>query len=698
MSRRRRDAKGPPDQLENIPSRLLLIRLEDAETKVSSIPFPKRHYRIRVSYNQEVEGMLKASPYVTLGHIVRHENGDKPEEDQNPIIYSIGVLGRVERIKRQGPLLMLYIHAFTRVRLKNAGTQNNITMTEYEIMNEENPSEEELHSPQFQDRLAQLEDLTALKELLKRHMLPESYNFMKAPAGKLGECLDNFANFFNDIAWHTKVVLLLPATLAAANVSQRLDYLIALARFLSENPELMDGQPDPGLSQEADNTSQASDTLIQNLLSAPRELPRVAPSIATEVPQSDWARLDPELRSEYFRKGMEFFGQRMVNQLRPIEQLLLAVTSIRIGMKDPNRPEVAGIFSGPTGVGKTESVKILAEFLFNDPSGYIHIEGNTLILPHSVARLTGAEPGYIGYDEEPRITQWKLDKAHVMWAVRNAYRGRDSELRKITAEIAELEAQLSMARQGAVRIDRKPIRQRLMKLTGWKPGAHLGLILIDEIEKAHENVQRTLIRVLDDGILQLANGEIVNCRNAIFIFTSNIYGREIAARISGKYIFGIRPAFEDSSGDHEKLSDTIYRETVNALEKFVLPEFLGRIGKENVRVFHPFSPEDISAIIEKIELPMFAERLRGRGIEFFITDAALLFIKEEAMDPTNRSLGARAIKSVIQRKLREAISALIDVGEEGGIASGDHVLVDVEDKDDGDGKRIIIKKLVRSSS
>ncbi len=479
-------------------------------------------------------------------------------------------------------------------------------------------------------------------------------------------------------------------------IFQQTDLLERLASITMLLDILAHPPPMVGMS-ETDPAPHMDDALIQNLLSAPRELPSTAPPVAKEVSRNDWVRLDPTLRSENFQKGMQFFGQRMVNQVRPIEQLLLAVTSIRIGMKDLNRPEVAGIFSGPTGVGKTESVKILAEFLFGDPAGYIHIEGNTLILPHSVARLTGAEPGYIGYDEEPRITQWKLDKAHVMWMVRNAYKGRGDELRKVVAEIAELEGQLSMARQGAVRTDRKPLRRRLMKLTGWKPGAHLGLILIDEIEKAHENVQRALIRVLDDGLLQLANGETVNCTNTIFILTSNIYGREIAARISGKYIFGIRPAFKDSSGEHEKLSDIIYRETVNALEKFLLPEFLGRIGKENVRVFHPFSPEDISAIIEKIELPAFAKRLRGRGIEPFITIEALLFIKKEVMDPTNRSLGARAIKSVIQRRLREAISALIDVGEHGGIVSGDHVLIDVENKDDGDGKRIVIKKLVRSS-
>lgn len=450
-------------------------------------------------------------------------------------------------------------------------------------------------------------------------------------------------------------------------------------------------------------TGVTAPALITALLSQPREAPLAPPPVSKDPPKGEWRKLDLSKRSQFFLDGFKFFRRYVVNQDRPIEQLLRIVTAIHTGLLDDEEgAKVGGLFLGPTGVGKTESVKILARFLFDDPTGFIYVEGSTLMQSHSVARFTGAEPGYIGYDEGPKITQWGLDRSHVMWMLRNAYRGREEELQPVLAEIVQLEEQLHNPRQGAKRIDTESVKQRLIELTGWRPGEHLGLVLADEIEKAHENVQHFFLRVLNDGVIQLANGEIVICRNAIFVFTGNIYGREIAAKVSGrKRPIGIRSLAEETAEEYRKLNQELYDDTLKRTQEVLLPEFFGRIGKEKVRVFHPFSHEDVREIIERLRLPELAKFLLKLGIKLYITEAVILFLQKEVWDPTNRSLGARAVKSIIERKIKEEVGLMLDLGHddpENGVVSGDSILIDVEAKEGESGQQIVIKKFIPQGS
>ncbi|MBA7631263.1 Chaperone protein ClpB [subsurface metagenome] len=165
-------------------------------------------------------------------------------------------------------------------------------------------------------------------------------------------------------------------------------------------------------------------------------------------------------------KMEEQIRTRVVGQDEAVAALCNAVRRSRAGLGDPNRPIGTFLFLGPTGVGKTELSKALADFLFNDPNAMVRIDMSEFMEQHSVARLIGAPPGYVGYEEGGRLTE-------------------------------------------AVR--RKPYT----------------VILLDEIEKAHPDVFNVLLQVFDDGRLTDGKGRTVDFKNTVIIMTSNIASQQI---------------------------------------------------------------------------------------------------------------------------------------------------------------------------
>jgi ATP-dependent Clp protease ATP-binding subunit ClpB len=161
-------------------------------------------------------------------------------------------------------------------------------------------------------------------------------------------------------------------------------------------------------------------------------------------------------------------GKRVVGQGEAVQAVSKAVRRARAGLQDPNRPMGSFIFLGPTGVGKTELTKALAEFLFDDETALIRMDMSEYMEKHSVARLIGAPPGYVGYDEGGALTE-------------------------------------------AVR--RRPYQ----------------VILFDEIEKAHPDVFNVLLQVLDDGRLTDGQGRTVDFRNTLIVMTSNLGSEYLAA-------------------------------------------------------------------------------------------------------------------------------------------------------------------------
>ncbi len=275
-------------------------------------------------------------------------------------------------------------------------------------------------------------------------------------------------------------------------------------------------------------------------------------------------------------------GERVIGQKMAITAVSDAIRRSRSGLSDPSRPVGVFLFLGPTGVGKTELTKALAEQLFDQEEAIIRLDMSEYMEQHSVAKLIGSPPGYVGYDEGGQLTE-------------------------------------------ALR--RRPY----------------AVVLLDEVEKAHPDVFNILLQVFDDGRLTDAKGRTVNCRNALFIMTSNI-GSDL---IMGKT-------------DRDEILSTVDP----LLKKHFRPEFLNRL--DEILPFTSLKPEHMAGIV-KIQLKEVAQRLAEREVKLTWTDDVIAVIAEEGYDP---AFGARPLKRLIQSKI---VNMLASAVLEGKVPAGSKV-------------------------
>jgi ATP-dependent Clp protease ATP-binding subunit ClpB len=282
----------------------------------------------------------------------------------------------------------------------------------------------------------------------------------------------------------------------------------------------------------------------------------------------------------------EGLHHRVVGQEEAVEAVSNAIRRSRAGLSDPNRPIGSFIFLGPTGVGKTELARALAEFLFDDERAMVRIDMSEYQERHAVSRLIGAPPGYVGYEEGGQLTE-------------------------------------------AVR--RRPY----------------SVILLDEIEKAHQDAFNVLLQLLDDGRLTDGQGRTVDFRNSIVVMTSNI---------GSGYFF--EPGLSPSEQRERVLAEV--RDTFR-------PEFLNRV--DEIIVFHPLGKEEIGGIVD-IQLRLLQDRLAGRKLTVVLTEAAREYLATVGYDP---AYGARPLKRLIQREIQDALAMKVLSGD---IREGDVVEVD----------------------
>ncbi len=318
----------------------------------------------------------------------------------------------------------------------------------------------------------------------------------------------------------------------------------------------------------------------------------------------------------------EHLRQRVVGQDDALRAVCDAVRRSRAGLSDPNRPIGSFLFLGPTGVGKTETCKALAEFLFDTEEALVRIDMSEFMEKHSVSRMIGAPPGYVGYEEGGVLTE-------------------------------------------AVR--RRPYC----------------VILLDEVEKAHPDVFNVLLQLLDDGRLTDGQGRTVDFRNTIVVMTSNLGSQKILEMTqSGAEDWEIEAAVRDmikrgpgadldAKGMNPDLESGRFNASfdVGMREQFFRPELLNRI--DEIVVFHQLKKEQLQAIIE-IQLGYLRQRLEERDMTIELTENAKELLASEGWDP---AFGARPLKRAIQHRIENPLASRILAGE---IEPGDHVLVDAQ--------------------
>ncbi|MCR4994838.1 MAG: AAA family ATPase [Bacteroidales bacterium] len=307
----------------------------------------------------------------------------------------------------------------------------------------------------------------------------------------------------------------------------------------------------------------------------------------------------------------EELHRRVIGQDEAIRAVADAVRRSRAGLQDPKRPIGSFIFLGTTGVGKTELAKALAEFLFDDETMMTRIDMSEYQEKHSVSRLIGAPPGYVGYDEGGQLTE-------------------------------------------AVR--RKPY----------------SVVLFDEIEKAHPDVFNTLLQVLDDGRLTDNKGRTVNFKNTIIILTSNLgsdYIREQFAKLDAPdtSVASSTATAEETTGKNqdeaarpalrrEAVIEETKRTVLELLKRTIRPEFLNRI--DETIMFEPLTQTEIREVV-KLQVASVQKMLGENGITLSLTDAAIDLLTREGYDP---EFGARPVKRAIQRLLLNDLSKAILAG------------------------------------
>ena len=300
--------------------------------------------------------------------------------------------------------------------------------------------------------------------------------------------------------------------------------------------------------------------------------------------------------------------KRIIGQEDAVKAVSRAIRRTRAGLKDPRRPSGSFIFAGPSGVGKTELSKALANFLFGEDDALIQIDMGEFHDRFTASRLFGAPPGYVGYEEGGQLTE---------------------------------------------KVRRKPF----------------SVVLFDEIEKAHKEIYNTLLQVLEDGRLTDGQGRIVDFKNTVLIFTSNLGTQDISKAVG----MGFSAVGEhDADGQYERMKNKVNDE----LKKHFRPEFLNRI--DDIVVFHQLTKEQIVEMVDllvgRVEKALAAKDM---GIE--LTEQAKNLLAARGFDPV---LGARPLRRTIQREIEDVLSEKILFGE---VGAGEIVTVDVEGWD-GDAK------------
>ncbi|HEX3035638.1 MAG TPA: AAA family ATPase [Thermodesulfobacteriota bacterium] len=298
-----------------------------------------------------------------------------------------------------------------------------------------------------------------------------------------------------------------------------------------------------------------------------------------------------------YKKVIEHIRQRIISQDEAIDRIEEALMIAEAGLNEPNKPLCVLLFLGPTGVGKTETVKALAEAIHGESSAYCRVDMSGLSERHYAASFSGSPPGYIGSRENNTI----LDK--------NKIEGRFN-----------------------------------------KPG----ILLLDEVEKAHPVVHQTLLQIFDNALLRLSSGtEEIRFTNTIIIMTSNV-GSEALRAVADHH-----ESFRQTTSESEaslRVDWELSRKQIamEALERTFKPEFINRV--DGVIVFKWLNHDDLMRILD-IQVEELNKRLR-RYHSFYaeLTQEAKGFLIEKGFD---LKYGARPLKRALRQYLHQPLARLI---------------------------------------
>ena len=338
--------------------------------------------------------------------------------------------------------------------------------------------------------------------------------------------------------------------------------------------------------------------------------------------------LDPTRLSDKVKSLQDNLSARVIGQPRAIKELVSVYTPMTVNMHRAGRPLGVLLFMGPTGVGKTETVRALAKTLLGSRDSITRIDCVEFQESHECTKLLGAPPSYMGYNDPPRLTQKAIDRYQT-------------------------------------------------------PSTKINVLLFDEIEKGHARLFDAIMTILGDGRLTLGNGDITDFQNTIIVLTSNLGSAEMRKIIEGQSL-----GYAIKTETREDLDTLLYKASKSAAQKLFRPEFMNRIDR--IIVFRSLSRESLEKIL-RIELDDLhwriwespwrgkvwekGERPESLSIIFRLTDAAKNFLIDEG---TSELYGARELNRAVDRYIGFPMASLIATGQ---VEAKDRIKVDLKPGD-----------------
>ena len=305
-----------------------------------------------------------------------------------------------------------------------------------------------------------------------------------------------------------------------------------------------------------------------------------------------------ETESKKLLNMEETLHERLIGQHQAIIAVSKAIRRARVGLRNPNRPIASFIFAGPTGVGKTELTKALAAYMFGNEDTMIRLDMSEYMEKHTVAKLIGSPPGYVGYSEGGQLTESVRSKPYTV-------------------------------------------------------------VLFDEIEKAHPDVFNLLLQILDDGRLTDSKGRTIDFKNTLIIMTSNV-GAKIIEKESGiqskksnRSSLDINSDFLTYSSDSTVDPNVFKRISLlvnEELKKYFRPEFLNRL--DEIIVFNHLTRNDVAQISE-IMIKQLKDRMKEKEIELEVKNVVKNILVEQGFDPI---YGARPLRRAVMRLLEDNLA------------------------------------------
>jgi ATP-dependent Clp protease ATP-binding subunit ClpB len=341
--------------------------------------------------------------------------------------------------------------------------------------------------------------------------------------------------------------------------------------------------------------------------------------------------LDADRRSSQVNRFEAMLRERVVGQHDAIDAILDSFSKILAGIRNQERPLLNLLFLGPTGVGKTETVKALAEAIFGRRNAFVRVNCQEFSSEFTVSKLFGSPPGYVGNDVEPMLSQDNLDRHH---------KEAQAEGRGVFAE-----------GEG-----------KIAKLFPQVKSHFLSIVLFDEVEKAHPKLWNALLGLMEDGHLTLGNNKTVDFTRSIVVITTNVGAEQMSETLRHKSI-----GFEVQT-DAEAINKDISSKAIEAAKDVFPYEFLNRF--DDIICFRVLTSDDLRKIL-KLMLQDVYKRLIGANMPIILhySRSYMHHLLREGTDP---QFGARPMRRAVERLLVAPLSRLIASNQ---VRAGDIVSV-----------------------